>query len=132
MWGHDLVVWAHLTNATLLCVHEIDSAYWHEWSLFGIPGGIQLFLTLHVPLLALVLDGFRRVVLWQRGARVYSLVPAGAGLSAFAIHGPFIGLGHPEFRQPVSLGVLRATLLVSVLQLIAVLAAPDTEVRGEA
>jgi hypothetical protein len=39
MRGHDLVLWACLSNATLLCVHEIAPAYWHEWTLFGIPGG---------------------------------------------------------------------------------------------
>jgi hypothetical protein len=27
---HGLPVWACLLNATLLSVHEIDSAYWHE------------------------------------------------------------------------------------------------------
>src|SRR5512146_2873166 len=32
----------------LLIVHEIDSAYWHEWNLFGIPGGIQAFLLANV------------------------------------------------------------------------------------
>jgi hypothetical protein len=110
------VVWTYLANATLLFVHEIDSAYWHEWSLFGIPGGAQLFLLLHVPLLALVLDGFRRVVLWRRGARAYSLALAAAGISAFAIHGVFLVSGHPEFRQPVSLGILGALLVVSVVQ----------------
>lgn len=114
-------MWIYLLNATLLCVHEIDSAYWHEWSLFGIPGGIQMFLVLHLPLLALVLDGFRRVVLWRRGARVYSLVLAGAGVFAFAIHGLFLALGEPEFRQPVSIALLGAILVVSVVQAVVVL-----------
>jgi hypothetical protein len=89
MWGHDLVVWAYLTNATLLCVHEIDSAYWHEWSLFGIPGGIQLFLTL-----------------------------------ARAAPGP--GARRLPPGRVVAEG---GESLVSVVQMIAVFAAPGTEVR---
>ena len=56
-------VWLYSANAVLLVVHEIDSAYWHEWSLLGLPGGIQFFLVLHLPLLAIVLWGFRQVVL---------------------------------------------------------------------
>lgn len=118
--GGAFVVWTYLLNATLLTVHEIDSAYWHEWSLFGIPGGIQVFLLLHLPLLALVLDGFRRVVLWRRGAKAYSLALAGAGLFAFGIHGLFLGLGEPEFRQPVSIALLSAILIVSVVQVVVV------------
>lgn len=109
-------LWLYLLNTVLLTVHEIDSAYWHEWNLFGLPGGIHLFLLLHLPLLALVLDGFRRVVLWERGAKLYSYLLAATGAFAWAIHTWFIAWGHPEFHTPVSLGILWATLLVSLVQ----------------
>lgn len=122
--GQGLAVWLYLSNAVLLTVHEIDSAYWHEWDLFRLPGGNQMFLLLHLPLLALVLDGFRRVVTWQAGAKAYSLALAAAGLFAFGIHVSFIALGHPEFRQPTSLGVLVAILILSLAQMTVVVRAP--------
>ena len=53
----DALRWVYLANAVLLILHEIDSAYWREWELFRIPGGIALFLALHVPLLSVVLLG---------------------------------------------------------------------------
>jgi len=43
----------YLANTTLLICHEIDFAYWREWELFHIPGGPIVFVTLHLPLVAL-------------------------------------------------------------------------------
>lgn len=34
-----LLHWIYLLNASVLITHEIDSANWHEWEIFGIPGG---------------------------------------------------------------------------------------------
>ena len=31
----------YLANTALLIAHEIDSAYWKEWELFHLPGGIR-------------------------------------------------------------------------------------------
>ncbi len=31
----------YLLNFALLFTHKIDSAFWKEWELFGIPGGIR-------------------------------------------------------------------------------------------
>ena len=42
-----LAVKLYLTNLALLATHEIDSAYWHEWNLFNLPGEIDLFLVLN-------------------------------------------------------------------------------------
>ncbi len=30
-----------LLNVTVLLVHQIDAAYWHEWELFRIPGATR-------------------------------------------------------------------------------------------
>jgi hypothetical protein len=109
-------VWLYLVNATLLATHEIDSAFWHEWELFRLPGGIQLFLVLNLLLLLVVFFGFRRVVLWQRGAKAFSFLLAGAGLFAFSIHMIFIAGGDPAFRLPLSVALLFGTLIVSIAQ----------------
>ena len=49
----DILFWLYLVNAVLLINHEIDSAYWKEWQLFRLPGGIEGFLLLQFPLLCL-------------------------------------------------------------------------------
>ena len=38
----DILFWVYLANAVLLIVHEIGSAYWKEWDLFRLPGGIPM------------------------------------------------------------------------------------------
>jgi hypothetical protein len=110
--------WLYLLNATMLIVHEIDSAYWKEWKLLHIPGGETGFLLLHVPLLAPVLYG---LVLIDRGmlaGLILSLVVSGSGLFAFSIHSIFLRRGHSEFKTSVSLGILWIILLVSLAQFI--------------
>lgn len=109
-------VWLYLLNCALLFSHEIDSAYWQEWYLFGLPGGIQLFLVLNLLLLVVALYGFRQVVLGGPGRRFFPLLLAGAGLFAFGIHTAFLLAGHPEFKLPVSLVLLALILLVSLVQ----------------
>jgi hypothetical protein len=52
-----VLFWVYLVNATLLINHEIDSAYWHEWDLFKLPGDIAGFLIIHFPVLFLGMYG---------------------------------------------------------------------------
>jgi hypothetical protein len=107
----------YLGNSVVLITHEIDSAYWHEWELFGLPGGIQFFLVLHVALLGIVLWGYRSVILWTRGARTYSYLLASAGVFAVLIHGSFLAAGTPQFRSSTSVALLIGTLILSIWQI---------------
>lgn len=110
----------YLFNASILIAHEIDSAYWHEWDLFGLPGGIELFLLLNLILVMVVLYGFSRVVRWSDGSFGFSVFLAIAGIFAFTIHMFFIAIGHPEFRSPTSVTLLSSALLISVAQLVVI------------
>jgi len=107
----------YLANAALLIAHEIDSAYWHEWDLFGLGGGIGVFVLLHIPLAAAVLWGFGALQAGARAGLWMSVVVAAAGLSAGTIHGAFLLVGRQEFRTPVSMAVIAATALVSLVQM---------------
>jgi hypothetical protein len=108
----------YLINLALLATHEIDSAFWHEWKLFGLPGGIDLFLILNFALLLLFLYGFEKVVEWKKGAPAFSYFLAASGIFAFGIHSYFILNGNPEFTSVISYGILLLTLLVSISQLV--------------
>lgn len=113
---HDALFWVYMTNAVLLINHEIDSAYWKEWDLFKLPGGITGFLLLHFPMVFLILYGL--VLVFQRTplGLVFSLVLSFGGVFAFAIHMYFIRKGREEFKAPVSLFILVATFIVSLIQ----------------
>ena len=114
----DVVFWLYSANATLLIVHEIESAYRQEWKLFRLPGGINFFLIVHLPMVFLILYGLVQVEQASLAGKILSLVLALAGVFAFSIHS-FLNLrGHPEFKTPISITVLAATLCVSVAQLV--------------
>jgi len=118
-----IVARLYLLNTALLVTHEIDSAYWHEWTLFHLPGGIQFFLVINFALLLVVLYGFNQVIRQRKSASLFSYILAGAGIFAFSVHTAFILTGHPEFRLAVSIALLVATLLVSVIQIVVVMRA---------
>ena len=108
----------YMLNLALLATHEIDSAYWHEWEMFHLPGGIQAFLILNLLALMLFIVGLKHVILKTPNASMFSYFLAGAGLFAAVVHAGFIGAGYPQFRNPVSQGLLVAILLVSIAQIV--------------
>jgi hypothetical protein len=110
----DALSWLYLCAATLIIVHEIDSAYWKEWELFHLPGGIGGFVLVHVPLVALIMFGLMQVKRGTFAGMVLALVLASGGVFAFLVHLVFILRGRAEFKTPVSLGVLGAALVMSL------------------
>ncbi len=113
----------YILNLALLITHEIDSAYWQEWNLFAIPGGIQVFLALNFLLMLVGLLGLAQLLRQKPSAYIFSWLVIGAGLFAFGIHSYFLLAGHPEFRLPASLFLLAAVLVVSLCQAAATLSA---------
>lgn len=102
----------------LLAVHEVDSAYWREWEIFHLPGGIQFFAALHVPLLYFAALGLLRVARGdetdtQQGAWA-ALGLALAGIACPVIHGAFLWGGHSAFRTPVSIVLMAACGLAAL------------------
>jgi hypothetical protein len=113
---NDLLFWLYLLTLSLLILHEMDSAYWKEWYLFGLGGGEGGFLLIHLPLWIAALYG--AVQIWESSLAglIFSLVVSLAGIAAFAIHTYFLRRGRPEFNAPVSKLILWALLLFSLPQ----------------
>jgi hypothetical protein len=112
----SLIVWAYILNSTLIIVHEIDSAYWKEWELFHLPGGIAGFLLLHVPLVMLLMYGVIEVQLGSSFGYLINLIVTFGGLFAFLIHSYFIQTGNLQFKTTISQAFLYAVLVISILQ----------------
>ena len=113
-----ILFWIYLINATLLITHEIDSAYWEEWRLFGIPGGINTFLLLHLPILFFVLYGLILIYENTLAGLIFSFIVAISGIFAFSIHTYFMQQGRDEFKTTISRLILFSTLIISILQLV--------------
>ena len=114
----DVLLWLYLSNSVLLINHEIDSAYWKEWELFKLPGGITGFLLIHFPLLLFVLYGLVLVSRQAFSGMIFSLILCFGGIFAFSIHTYFLKTGRKEFNKPISKLILAATFIVSIVQLI--------------
>jgi hypothetical protein len=116
-----ILSWLYLLNATILITHQIDAAYWHEWDLFGMSGGIQLNLLLNIPLVLLVLFGQQCLSQGRPAGLVLSWLLVAGGMIAVSIHSYFLLKGDDAFRLPVSLGLLVATFFLSIAQAIMML-----------
>jgi hypothetical protein len=103
-------------SAIVLLAHQIDAAFWHEWVLFGLPGGIQFFLLLNLPIIALVLYGQRCLALGRPSGKAFSWALAASGLFAAVFHGFHLLRGDEAFRLPFSLVLLVATFVLSLAQ----------------
>lgn len=112
-------------NAIVLLAHQIDAAFWHEWVLFGLPGGIQFFLLLNLPIIALVLYGQRSLALGRPSGKAFSWALAASGLFAAVFHGFHLLRGDEAFRLPFSLTLLVATFVLSVAQALGLMLLKD-------
>jgi len=110
--------WIYAINAMFLILHEIESAYWKEWELFKIGGGITGFVALHIPIIALIFLGLVTVYDPSRMGMIISLILCAGGLFAFSIHTYFLRKGKEEFTLPISKILLYVILMLSITQLV--------------
>ncbi len=96
----------YFITMTALLIHQIDAAFWHEWDMFLLPGGIQGFLFFNLLIIPLVLFGHQHVILKTPKAVLYSYFCAGLGIITFAIHLGFYLYDFKEFMLPMSWAVL--------------------------
>jgi hypothetical protein len=103
-------------NFTLLIIHEIESAFWKEWELFGIYGGLEVFLLFNFLLVLFFIYGFVKFLQRRKAGIIFSLMLSLSGIIAFAIHGIFILAGNKEFTLPISIVILISTFFISIIQ----------------
>jgi hypothetical protein len=114
----DFLFWIYLINLVVLILHEMDSVYWKEWDLFGLPGGAEGFLILHIPLLFAGIYGVVWISQHALAGWILSALLGAAGVAGFGLHAYFIRKGHREFTTPFSIGVLWGMLVFSLTQVV--------------
>ncbi|UQV46726.1 hypothetical protein KIV45_07360 [Janthinobacterium lividum] len=97
-----------------LILHQIDAAYWKEWEMFHLPGGVQGFLVFNLAAIALVLAGYRHVLLDTKQAPRYAAVCATLGVGTFLIHAGFALAGLAQFHLPLSIAIIVLCLACAV------------------
>jgi len=105
----SLYVW----TLAVCTVHVVDSAYWHEWEILGLPGGIQLFLVQSLILAIPFMFGVARLAKGAPSGPVYGIVLAAMGIIGFGIHAILLLRGGSEFRNAASLSTIGFMLVFS-------------------
>ncbi|WP_428806921.1 DUF6713 family protein [Vibrio lamellibrachiae] len=108
---------SYLATMSLLILHQIDAAYWKEWEMFYLPGGIQGFLFFNLLILPILLIGYKSIIISGENSVRYSMLCAGLGCLTFIIHAGFMFAGSPEFHLPASLLIIFLCLISSLLQI---------------
>ena len=109
---------SYLTTLCFLTFHQIDAAYWQEWDMFYLPGGIQLYLVFNIIIIPILLAGYKSVIVGSDSAYKYAYLCAGLGILTFMIHGAFLLLGHDQFTLPLSLLLIGGCLVSAIWQLV--------------
>jgi hypothetical protein len=65
-----------ILNLALVLTHQVDGAYWHEWEMFQLPGGIQLNNFINVLTFVALLYLFVPIVQRKASGMTCSLVMA--------------------------------------------------------
>jgi hypothetical protein len=85
-----LVTIFYMLNATLLLLHEIESAYEKEWEILKIPGKITVFLILHVPIILLIFYGLLEIEKQSSQGLRLGIIMGVAGVIPFLVHKIFV------------------------------------------
>lgn len=103
-------------NLTLVMVHQAEAAYWKEWEMFGLPGGIQMFTLFNMGAFLLLLWLYTAVISRKPIGLRASFLIAGLSGVVLPIHAAFAFAGFTEFHLPVSIAVIVGTFVVSIWQ----------------
>ena len=95
-------------NLTLLLAHQIDAAWWREWEMFALPGGIQLFVFLNTLIVYPLLHGYARIRARGPGWVGWSYALAALVGCVLPIHAGFALAGLSQFHLPLSIALIVA------------------------
>ena len=107
-----------ILNLALVLTHQVDGAYWHEWEMFQLPGGIQLNNFINVLTFIALLYLFVPVVQRKASGITCSLVIAAISALVLPIHVGFAIAGYQQFHLPFSIFIIVGTFLLSILQVV--------------
>ncbi|HPD55954.1 MAG TPA: hypothetical protein P5294_05025 [Smithellaceae bacterium] len=86
----NLLTIFYIINATLLLLHEIESAYEREWEILKIPGRITFFLILHIPIILILFYGLLEIEKQSQIGLWLGIITGIGGMIPFLVHKIFV------------------------------------------
>lgn len=109
-----LITIIYMMNATLLLLHEIESAYEKEWEILRLPGKVSGFLLLHVPIIVVIFLGLIEIEKLSAIGLLLGIILGIGGIVPFLVHKLFVNRsGH--FNLLISNLIIYANVPVGIL-----------------
>jgi len=103
----------YMVNATLLLLHEIESAYENEWKILKLPGEITGFLLLHIPIIILLFYGLIEIERNSSLGLILGIILGIGGVIPFIVH-KIIFKTPNQFNLPISNAIIYLNILSGI------------------
>ena len=97
----NVLITCYMLNATLLLLHEIESAYEKEWEILRLPGKITGFLLMHIPIILFLFWGLIEIYNHTTMGMIIGIITGIGGLIPFVVHN-FLAKRDKCFNRMVS------------------------------
>jgi hypothetical protein len=91
----------YVVNATLLLLHELESAYEKEWEILKLPGKITGFLLLHIPIIIILFYGLIEIEKNSNIGLILGVILGFGGVIPSIVHKIFFKTPD-QFNKPIS------------------------------
>ena len=91
----------YIINATLLVLHEIESAYEKEWEILNLSGGVTGFILVHIPILLVLFYGVLQIDKQTLFGGWIGIITGFCGLIPFFVH-KILFKRKDKFNLPIS------------------------------
>jgi len=107
----------YILNATLLILHEIESAYEKEWEILKLPGKLTGFLLLHIPILFLIFYGLLEIERQTQVGNVIGVILGIGGIIPFLVHKIFFKR-KDHFQSIISNVLIYLNIIIGIMIII--------------
>lgn len=103
-------------NLALITAHQLDAVWWREWHMFGLPGGIEVYLLLNLLLYLPLLGALGPIYRREAKGYHYSLLIAALCASVLPLHAGYALAGVSGFESAFSISLMLLCFLAAALQ----------------
>jgi len=112
-----IITLLYIVNATLLLLHEIESAYEREWEILKLPGNITGFLLLHIPIIILLFYGLIEIKKNSAIGLIFGIILGVGGVIPSIVHKVLVKTPD-QFNLPISNAIIYLNVLSGITLLL--------------
>lgn len=118
-----LITVLFIVNASLLLLHEIESAYEKEWEILKLPGRVTGFLILHIPIILLMFYGVIEIERLSIVGKIIGIIFGVGGIVPLFVHKVLV-YRKEKFNLVISNIIIYSNAVIGVCTLIYAMSLP--------